>query len=157
MHTLIVFVAKYLFLVPILALIWLVVVLPKKQRMALLIITAGGGVVCLVFAKLGTHFIIDPRPFIKDGVMPLFKSSTDNGFPSDHALLCFFLSFVIMRFREKVGLILMLLSAVIGWARVYSGVHHFYDVIGSFVIAAIAYGCGIGLQTLVERHNQTKA
>ena len=146
----IIFVAQYLFVLPILVFTWLILTIQYKSRIALVVSGISGGIVCLLLAKLGNHYIIDPRPFIRDGVTALFKSSIDNGFPSDHTLLSFFLSFLIVRFSRNIGIVLIVISLLIGWARVYSGVHHFYDVLGSLVISVLGVTVGMAFQKAVK-------
>jgi len=138
MHTLIIYIAKYLIIVP--ALAWVAVLwwLPKKQRLSFVVHTAIAGVFALVLIKLGTTLYHDPRPFVRDGVHPYFASSNDNGFPSDHTAASSLVAFLVLRFRRNIGLLLIAVALLIGTARVISGVHHGIDIAGGLVFAALA-------------------
>lgn len=153
MHTLVVWIAKYAIVVPIIVWLWVLVRLPNRQKVDFVIVSVVGGVVAWLLAGLGHNLIHDPRPFLREGRRPLFQSSTDNGFPSDHALLSFFLAFVIARWRWATGLILVAVALLIGWARVYSNVHHGADILGSAVIAAIGFFIGWGVGQLSSRRH----
>jgi membrane-associated phospholipid phosphatase len=49
------------------------------------------------------------------------------------------LAFVVLYYSKKWGIFLLVVAALIGWARVAAHVHHAVDIIGSFVITAIVY------------------
>ncbi len=98
------------------------------------------GLVALALALVAHRFIEDPRPFVASGARPLIHSSTDNGFPSDHTLLLGISAAVILVVNRRMGLLALLAAFVVGVARVYAGVHHIQDVLGSLAIAMIAFG-----------------
>jgi undecaprenyl-diphosphatase len=133
------FAAKYLIIVPLLAVIYIYIQLKTTERKRFLILLVATGLLSLVVAKIAAHLYWHPRPFISDGVKPLFTSSRDNGFPSDHTLLAAFLAFVSLSYSKKIGIGLLVVAVLVGWARVAAGVHHAVDVLGSFIITALAY------------------
>jgi undecaprenyl-diphosphatase len=134
------FAAKYLIIVPVAAVVYMLLNLKGQKRKDFFILLVGVGILSLLFAKVGGHLYDDPRPYIKDGVTPLFAHSGDpNGFPSDHTLFSAFVGFVALSYSKKIGIILLVIAGLIGWARVAAGVHHFIDIIGSFAITGIAY------------------
>ncbi len=96
------------------------------------------GVVAYLLSKIGAGLIASPRPFKVTGQAPLIASAIDNGFPSDHTLLVATLAAVVCVFNWRVGLGFWLLAALIGLARIYVGVHHYIDVIGSLLIVGLA-------------------
>ncbi len=116
-------------------------VLVYRNRLAELFIAAiviGG--IGYVLSKIGNSLILSPRPFVVTGHPALISSATDNGFPSDHTLLVATLAGIVTLVNWRVGLGFWVLSLVIGFARIYAGVHHFIDVAGSIAIAGIATG-----------------
>lgn len=138
MDILFIFVAKYLILVPILAVVWLFIKLPRSEwkkeglrALAILILT-------FVLAKIGSHFYYDPRPFVQGGFTSLIPHAPDNGFPSDHVLLASALSAIVMCWKKRAGMALWLVAILIGISRVYVGVHHPIDVIFSLIFALVA-------------------
>ncbi len=131
--------AQDLIVVPVLATFYIFWRLEKSKRQNFLILLIGGGILSLLLAKIGNHFYWDPRPFIKDGITPLFTAHRDNGFPSDHTLLSAFLGFVTLGYWRKLGAALLVVAVIVGWARVAAGVHHFVDIIGSFIFTGLAW------------------
>jgi undecaprenyl-diphosphatase len=140
MDGLITFIAKYFLLIPILVAIYVFYKLRGDRRQEMLVILFFSGLLSIIIAKIGGHFINDVRPYLSDSTPALFSHSGDpNGFPSDHTLLSAFLAFAILTYSRKLGIFLLVVAAFIGWARVAAHVHHAVDIIGSFVITAIAY------------------
>ncbi len=143
MHELVILVAKYAIAIPpvVALIVWLR--LDKKHRFEMGVLLVLSAISTAALVKLATTLHQDPRPFIRDGVQPYFASSTDNGFPSDHATLSALLAFVMLRYSRKLGIGLIVLALLIGSARVIAGVHHTQDIIGGFAIAAIGVGLGM--------------
>jgi undecaprenyl-diphosphatase len=139
MHELIKIVAQYFVVITVLIAACIFIKLRgKKQRINFIVLVIVGGILSLVMASLGSHLIHDPRPFVVGHFKPLIAHSNDNGFPSDHVLLSSFLGFVILKYSKKLGLVVLILAALIGVARMAAGLHHLEDIIGSFVIAGIS-------------------
>lgn len=139
MDGLIIFIARGLIVVPILTTLYILWKLEKADRKKYLIILVAGGILSLILAKVASHLYSNPRPAFKDHVTPLFIANHYNGFPSDHTLLSAFLGFAALFYSRKFAGVLLAVAAVIGWARVAAGVHHFVDILASFVITALAY------------------
>lgn len=90
-----------------------------------------------VVAKITSHFYYDPRPFVVNHTTPLISHVPDNGFPSDHTLICAALAAVVYQFNKKVGAVMWLFTLLVGLSRVVAGVHHLIDIAGSVVIALV--------------------
>lgn len=133
-----IFAAKYLILfsIVILGAFFFVQPWPAQKRMALFAIPAG--LLAYALGLLGNHVYFDPRPFVVGHFIPLVAHAPDNGFPSDHTLLAAALAAVGMLWNRWLGVALWVIAIVIAIARVYVGVHHAVDVIGSIVIACLA-------------------
>ncbi len=126
------FAANYLYLVQLLvALVWFL----RQPRVRQAQIIAFGVVflplVVLVAEGIGL-FYHDPRPFVVGHFTPLIPHSPDNGFPSDHSLLTSAVATLVAYFDLPLGLLLWVLAAGVGAARVYAGIHHPIDVLGAF-------------------------
>lgn len=136
MNELIKIVAEYFIILPVLITLYVFIKLHKKQdKINFILLIIAGGILSLLIAKLSGHFIYDPRPFVADHFTPLIAHANDNGFPSDHTLFGSFLGFAILKFSKKFGIIALILAALIGTSRIFAGVHHLEDIIGSFVIS----------------------
>jgi len=138
MNHLIIFGAKYFLVlsIVIVAIFWLRLDSEGKKRFAIVAIT--GGLLALLLAKIGSRIITDPRPFVVGHFAPLIPHANDNGFPSDHALITSFLAFVVWPFSKRLSYTLLAVAFLVSLARVAAGVHHPVDILGSFVISAVA-------------------
>lgn len=86
---------------------------------------------------IGGLVYYDPRPFVVGHFKPLILHAPDNGFPSDHALLVSAIAAVGTLWNKKLGFVLWILAVFVAAGRVYVGVHHTIDVVGSFIISAL--------------------
>lgn len=128
----------------------------KKQAMKSMAIC---GVIiaplAFVISRISSLFYYDPRPFVVGHFTPLFAHAADNGFPSDHVLLTGAIAMIVWFYNKKLSVALWALAFLIGWARVYAGVHHWVDIFGSIVMVIVSgavyyfavYRKGIGRTT----------
>jgi undecaprenyl-diphosphatase len=134
MDTVIIFCATYVIILPVAVFLYYFL---RESRYRKIENIVHALVICIVsyaIAKLLGHFYYDPRPFVVDGSIPLIPHAPDNGFPSDHTLLASALAAIVMCYRARAGYLLWLVALVIGAARVYAGVHHPIDILGSILI-----------------------
>ena len=132
-----IFGAKYLYLAAIIiAAIWLSIQ-PRPKQKEILILAC----ICLplifVISLVAGKLYYNPPPFVTEGFKPLISHKADNGFPSHHVLLLSAISAIILFFSRRIGLLLWLLTILVGFSRVYAGVHHIVDIIGSMLISII--------------------
>jgi undecaprenyl-diphosphatase len=135
MNVLIVFAAKYLFLVSILIFGWFFFTLPSTLKKKFATFTLAAFMLSFALAKLLSTIFNDPRPFVSDLVTPLISHAADNGFPSDHTLLTMTIASVVFIYNRKLGILLAGTALVVGFARILAGVHHTIDVLGAVAIA----------------------
>jgi len=138
MNTVIVICAKYLIIVPILITALMLLYEPRSKWKKNVVHTCGVLAIAYILAKVGSHFFVDPRPFVVGHFTPLIPHAPDNGFPSDHTLLASALAAIVMCYRTRLAYFLWGLTLLIGTARVLAGVHHLVDILGSVIIALIA-------------------
>ncbi len=138
MDPLIIFGAKYLIIVSAVITLWIISMLPSRERVRFTILLMISLPLAYVLAKIAGHFYINPRPFVVGHFIPLVQHGADNGFPSDHTLLAASLAAAVTLIRPRVGIALWIIAIVVGICRVLAGVHHGIDIIGSIVIASLA-------------------
>ena len=64
----------------------------------------------------------------------MFPHPADNGFPSDHTALATAISVVVWQYRRRVAWAMVVLSVLIGAARVAAHVHHTQDIVAALII-----------------------
>ncbi len=79
------------------------------------------------------------RPFQGHRVHQLIPHAPGVAMPSDHATAAFALAFGVLVFlNRRIGLVLAVAAALIGFARIWVGVHYPGDVGASVLIAALS-------------------
>ena len=133
-----IFCAKYLFILSPLLVLWIFYKAPAEIRKqmfwhGLLILP-----ISFVFGLIARKLYFDPRPFVVEYFTPLIPHVADNGFPSDHTLLLATLASLMTIFHRESAALLWVITLLVGISRVYVGIHHPIDIVGSIIIALIA-------------------
>lgn len=140
MNSLIIFSAKYLFLLSLFLFAWYFFMSSRELRRKIM----NFGVFLLplsyLLGLLSRSLYENPRPFVLENFEPLISHAADNGFPSDHTLLLASLAVLITFFHRKLGVTLWVITILVGVSRVMAGVHHLTDILGSIAIALISAG-----------------
>jgi|SRR5579883_2793667 len=158
MDSIIIFCAKYLFILVALGLViaWLRV--SKEQKQVLLISAVLAGIIALILSRIAGHLYFDPRPFVSQHVKPLIPHAPDNGFPSDHALLTMTLTAVTYFFNKKVAAVMGTLTIIVGVARIAARVHSPLDIAGGWLIGMVGAIVGYYLTVhLINRYRRPDA
>lgn len=119
------------FLVPGGARLW------DRQRGAVLATASAG--LALLLAQPIAHTVDRLRPYLAHPAHAhlLISRSHDPSFPSDHAVGAFALAFGIWLYDKTTGTILLVLAALLAFARVYVGTHYPGDVLAGAALGAI--------------------
>lgn len=116
---------------------------PREKQKEILIFACISLPIAYLLALLAREFYFNPRPFVVGDFEPLIAHAADNGFPSDHTLLTAALASLASFFHRRWALALWIIAILVGISRVYVGVHHLTDILGSILIAlagaALAY------------------
>ncbi len=143
-----IFTAKYLiYIVPLYLLyLWFFIKGDKGKKASLYIFSAV--IVSLLIGWIITLFYYHPRPFMMGLGKELFSHSKETSFPSDHATVMFATSFALLFLKDiKNGVIFLILATLVGFARVFCGVHFPFDILGALVVAL----CGTVLIFLFKK------
>ncbi len=143
-----IFAAKYLiYIVPIYLLyLWFFAKGDKGKKASLYMFLAV--IVSLFIGWVITLFYYHPRPFMMGLGKELFSHSKETSFPSDHATVMFAISFTLLSLKDvKNGVIFFILAALVGFARIFCGVHFPFDILGALVVAF----CGTALTFLFKK------
>lgn len=145
MNLFFIFGAKYLFVFSLIIAGAYFCLQPRHTQKRLTILTVFSGVLSFAVALLAGLVYVNPRPFISEHIVPLIPHAPDNGFPSDHALLVGLIASVLYPFDRRVSAVLWVIAIVVAASRVFVGVHHSVDVVGSFVITTAMTALGYWL------------
>ena len=109
-----------------------------KDLYAYIIVPALGFVLLTLVRK----WINQPRPYETWEIVPLLdKDSHGNSMPSRHVFSATNISMACLHANLPVGLVLLILSALLGLVRALGGVHYPKDVL-------VGYACGLLLGIL---------
>lgn len=136
MDFLIVFAAKYLYLVIII--VATVAILAYKKtfvKRSILKLAVISFPLAFITARILSFFIYTSRPFVVENVKPLIPHAANNSFPSGHTLWVMTISAVFLIYNRRLGILLTALSLTVGAARVVAGLHWPIDIMGSTIIA----------------------
>jgi undecaprenyl-diphosphatase len=134
MDAIVIFVAQYLYVLVILIGIIFFFLQPRKAQKSMAICAVIISPLAYVLSRIAGFLYYDPRPFVVGHFIPLIAHAADNGFPSDHVLLTGAIAMIVWFYNKKLSIVLWVLALLIGWARIYSGIHHTADIAGSIVI-----------------------
>ena len=160
MNSVIIFCAEYLYLFVVLILFVAWLKETKNTKLKFLLTVVSAGIIAFVLSRIAGKLYYDPRPFVTEHVKPLIKHAADNGFPSDHALLTGTLTATAFFFNKKAASAMLVLTLIIGIARVLAKVHSPLDIAGGWIFGIIGALAGYYLVDwyLTKRHQQnTKA
>lgn len=132
-----IFGAKYLFLVALAIALFTFLKAERSLQKKLLLLMVVSFPLVFIVARITSGFYFNPRPFVVGDFIPLVAHEPDNGFPSDHLLLLSSVSVLFFLFKRQIAYWLIIISVVVAISRVYVGVHHTLDVVGSAVISTL--------------------
>jgi undecaprenyl-diphosphatase len=124
-----------------------------ERRSGAVLATAAAGLALLVNQPI-SHFVDRARPFVTHPAHAhlLIARSPDPSFPSDHATGAFALAFGIWLYDRTLGTVLLVLAALLSFARVYAGTHYPGDIVAGALLGMAMAGALYRLPTrrLVE-------
>lgn len=96
------------------------------------------GIFAYAFKLVFVLFYNRPRPFATYDVVQLVNGSADGSFPSGHAAVAFAVAFSVFLHNKKYGAVFIFLAALVGFGRIYVGVHYPLDIIGGILVGGLS-------------------
>ncbi|MBA7667289.1 Undecaprenyl-diphosphatase BcrC [subsurface metagenome] len=128
------------------------------KRNWLMVISAVVSVILsrLVITEIIKNILYRPRPYVVlETAEKLITENADfQSFPSGHAAIFFAIAMAIYFFNKKLGIIFFVSAVLIGFARIFVGIHWPSDVLVGAVIGIIS-GIII-IKLFFKKHGQTK-
>lgn len=143
-----IFCSQYLWLVMTLVVVALFVFKFKKFRDLAVVAIGSAGVARIVFVSLVKWLYAHPRPDLVTTARTLVAPDSVNSFPSGHATYVFALAMGVYLYNKKLGWWFFLLAALASIARIFTGIHWPYDIIGGVALGLFSGWLG----NIVYRH-----
>lgn len=96
----------------------------------------------------------DRPPTIVLDPEPLMDVPTTSSFPSGHTSTSFACAYVISRLAPRLTVFVFVLAALIGFSRIYVGVHYPLDVLAGAVLGVVVAKALLMLLTALRRSPQ---
>jgi undecaprenyl-diphosphatase len=110
-----------------------------QRRFRAVVCFAATLALAFALAQILAHLSREQRPFQDHPVHQLIPHTPGVGMPSDHATAAFAIAFGLTVFlSRRAGIALVPLAVLIGFARVWTGVHYPGDILAAALIAALA-------------------
>ena len=94
--------------------------------------------VLIIVIKIIHLFIYTQRPFVEEAIIPLVGLQSDASFPSRHTSIMAAVAFSYAFFKSRWYMLFLLLTAWVGFSRIYVGVHYPLDILGGFIVGFIS-------------------
>lgn len=125
----------YLLLAGALAVGWYVH--PGKRRFAFYILKVVTALTLVTIADFILNTLFPTaRPFVSQGIQPLFTQEADSSFPSTHAAFGAVLATSVWLLRKDFGVAFFMAVILIGVGRVLTLVHYPIDILAGIIIGA---------------------
>jgi undecaprenyl-diphosphatase len=94
----------------------------------------------IIINRIISFFYFHPRPFMENLGTSLIEHTAESSFPSDHTTFMLAIAFVFVysSSTKKIGLYLIMLGILSGFARIFTGLHFPMDILGSLIIACVS-------------------
>lgn len=135
------FSAKYVIYIVVAALVVLCLLKLRDRLVRPVVLTGAALVLTFVLGLVAAAAYKERRPFQTHHVHQLVAHAADQSFPSDHATAAFGIALAAVLFLSRAwGAVLFVLALLIGFARVYVGIHYPSDIGGGFLCALVGVG-----------------
>ena len=160
MDTAIIFIAKYLFIMSVVAYLVFSFALWRTNMQKFkyfFMLSLFSFLLTYTVGKILSFIISDPRPFVVENIPPLITHTANNGFPSVYTLTTIAIASVVFAYNKTLGIVLFLIALTIGTARVLAYIVHPVDIIGAILIGISVTTFVFSIITLHSMYNDDNA
>jgi len=134
-----IFSAKYLIYIVIVIVLGLLVWLTYKKDWQAVVYFFLALVVSFIVLQLVGLILVDHRPFMDHTLTQLVSHAPGKSFPSDHTTIASAMAFGLLFFTrfKKTGVVVLAVAVLIGFSRIFVGVHYPADIAGGIITALL--------------------
>ena len=136
----------------------LVYLFSRKPGNRLMVVS---GLVSLILAEVAgkvagmIHYNQQPFASLRD-VNQLIEMEVNNSFPSDHTIIFFTMAVTFWLFKRKHTYLWILLAGVVGFSRIWAGVHYPADILVGVILGSGFAYLGYRLIPSINMQNKNK-
>ncbi len=109
----------------------------KSEKKAALLIFVSLLVAAIVI-KVLRIFLIEQRPFVTHEIQPLVTLAASKSFPSIHTTQAAIIAWSYLFCHSRKAVAVFIMAFLVGFSRIFVGVHYPFDVVGGFLIGLLA-------------------
>lgn len=123
----------------------------RAESLYLLVVIAGAALASMLSHAIAVHLAI-ARPFVAGWAPAYIAHGISASLPSTHATVMFFVAVALLvrPGLQRTGVVALALACIVGWARVYVGVHYPLDIAAGLALGA-SMAIALGLAWRVHR------
>lgn len=153
-----IFAAKYLVFVVFAAAVLVIAYLLSRRQWRQVTYFFGTLVLSYILLQIAAHIYIDHRPFVDHHLTQLVSHAAGTSFPSDHTTVTAAIAFGLLfltRFKA-LGLAVLGCAFLIGFARVFVGIHYPIDILGGLLVGLLGGSSVYLVKMIVERNHKVQ-
>lgn len=130
-----------------------IIVLARRREWMCIVYFFATLVVSFILLKIAGMFPLDHRPFMDHTLTQLVAHASGKSFPSDHTTVTTAIAMGILLFTgfRKIGWLFLAAAVLIGFSRVFVGIHYPLDILGGLLTGAIGGLVVLGVKRVLDR------
>lgn len=153
-----IFAAKYLVFVIFAVVVVAIAYLLYRRQWKHATYFLGTLILSYVLLQIAAHIYIDHRPFVDHHLTQLVSHAVGTSFPSDHTTVTAAIAFGLLFFTrfKALGLAMLGCAFLIGFARVFVGIHYPIDILGGLVVGLLGGSSVYLAKMMIERNHKVQ-
>lgn len=119
----------------------------EKKAFIFAVFALGISVIIVEFIRI---FYIEPRPYITHPINPLIQLGQIASFPSTHTSTISTIAFSFWFYRANFSWFFIAVTLLIGFSRVFIGVHYPIDIIGGIITGLVSVNITWQIKRLIR-------